>query len=85
MHFADGSPSGDAEARLLREEIGSWQPARGADWEELMARAEGSKRRRWAIVVGGVVWVALMAAAGALLAQQLNPLFLEEVRSAFLP
>jgi hypothetical protein len=85
VHFADGDPSGDAGARLVGEEIGSWQPPKGADWAELVARAEGAQARRWALVVGGVVWLAAVATIGASLAQHVNGALLEEVRARLAP
>ena len=86
MHFPEDGPGGGATDHAVRSAMEAWRPRRGADWAELMARAEGARVERVVLAAAGVALVAagVVAAAVAAAAHALPP-GLEAVRDRLLP
>jgi hypothetical protein len=86
VQFADDRSSGDELSRALTVEMDTWKPQRGADWAELMARAEGVRVQRFLLSAAvAVAVVAVLGIALVMTAAHSLPLGLEPIRDRFLP
>lgn len=62
MYIANNGSSGDEDVvRRIRTEMAGWQPRRGANWADLMERAEGTRQR--AVYHGRVLVYSMSTAA----------------------
>ncbi len=86
VQFADDRSSGDELSRALTVEMDTWKPRRGADWAELMARAEGVRVQRFLLSAAvAVAVIAVLSIALVMTAAHSLPLGLEPIRDRFLP
>ena len=86
VHFADERSSGDETSRALTAEMETWKPQRGADWAELMARAEGVRVQRFLLSAAVAIAVVAVLTIGLVMtAAHSLPLGLEPIRDRLLP